>query len=133
MLFEISMMIIGECIPSRYSALLRTYVNSVEIKKVMIEQDTDLLTHEEILKHRNELRTWIDHNCFKRHPRKGANIIVDVLWVMNWTWVDSKDLETMTRIIRALLTLRGFKDLDKGSLQTFFGNRLTTGSEVGSI
>ena len=56
------------------------------MKKVVIEKDNDLLLREEIQKNmdevmtavRDELKTWIDHDCFRRYPRRGAVNILDV-------------------------------------------------------
>ena len=71
-----------------------------------------------------ELKTWISHNCFRRHRRRVATNILDVKWVLKWKWIPVKDKSGATRyvrVIRARLTQRGFKDLDKGNLQTFSG------------
>ena len=72
----------------------------------------------------DELKTWISHDCFRRHPRRGATNILDVKWVVKWKWITVKDKNGVTRqirVIRARLTQRGFKDFDKGNLQTFSG------------
>ena len=102
------------------------------MKKVAIEKDNDLLSREEIQKHigdvmtavYDEHKTWISHDCFRRHPRRNAVNILDVKWVLKWKWmqVRGKNGEIkQIRIIRARLTQRGFRDLDKGHLQTFSG------------
>ena len=72
----------------------------------------------------DELKTWIDHDCFQRHPRRNAVNILDVKWVLKWKWIPRKGKNgelNWIRIIRARLTRRGFKDLDKCNLQTFSG------------
>ena len=72
----------------------------------------------------DELKTWISHDCFRRHPRRNAVNILDVKWVLRLKWIQVRgnncEIEK-ARIIRARLTQRGFKDLDKGNLQTFLG------------
>ena len=100
------------------------------MKKVVIEKDNDLLSREEIQKHMDdvitavydELKTWIDHDCFRRYPRRGAVNILDVKWVLRWKWIQKKNRNgelKWIRIIRARLTQRGFKDLDKASSDPF--------------
>ena len=57
-------------------------------RKVVIERDTDLLTKDEIEKHREEvtaatvaeLLTWNKHGCFSRKPKRQARNIVDCKW-----------------------------------------------------
>lgn len=60
--------------------------------------------------------------------RKGAVNIIDVRWVLKWKWVklDKADNYSsfdsfwkkgeLVRVIRARLTVRGFKDAGKGSV-----------------
>ena len=68
------------------------------MKKVVIEKDNDLLARDEIQKHiddvmaavYDELKTWIDHDCFRRHPRRNATNILDVKWVLKWKWIQRK-------------------------------------------
>ena len=114
------------------SAVLHIFLNSIEERKAVIEKDNDVLTKEEEREHRKEvatavyeeLKTWILHNCFRREQRRGATNILDVKWVLKWKWIPVKDKSGTTRysrMIRARLTQRGFKDLDKGNLQTFSG------------
>ena len=84
--FENANLITDIQIPTGSSAILQIFLNSVEIKKVVIEKDNDLLSREEIQKHLgdvmtavyDELKTWISHDCFRRHPRRNAVNILDV-------------------------------------------------------
>ena len=77
-------------VPTGSSAVLQIFLNSVEMKKVFIEKDNDLLTKEEIRKLLedvitavyDELKTWISHDCFRRHPRRNAINILDVRLVL---------------------------------------------------
>ena len=114
---EMAKLITGEAIPPRHCAVWRTY-SSIEVKKVVIEQDTDLLTDEDMRKYRSgvvaavyeDLKIWIDQNFFKRRPRRDATNILDVTGVMKCKKVKSKDLKTMIKIIRERLTQRGVKE-----------------------
>ena len=97
-------------------------------KKAVIERDTDLLTPDELEKHREEvvaatvaeLRTWHKHGCFSRRPRRTARNIVDCKWVIKWKNELLPDKSTR-RIIRARLTIRGFKDRDAAGLERYAG------------
>jgi hypothetical protein len=104
--------------PPQSCARLRVFLAG-HSKKAVIETDTDLLTPEEYRKHarevaaamHEELRIWIQHQCFTRRPRKGARNILDVRWVGKWKKVKSSaDPNKLNRIIRMRMTLRGFKD-----------------------
>ena len=97
-------------------------------KKAVIERDTDLLTKEEISKFDKEvtaaivkeLQTWLKYGCFTRRKRSDARNIVDCKWVIKWKHELLPD-GTTRRIIRARLTIRGFKDLDKAELIRYAG------------
>ena len=97
-------------------------------KKAVIERDTDLLTPQEIAQHRDqvnaaihaELLTWIKFKCFERTPRRSARNIVDCKWVIKWKW-ELLPNGTQRRIIRARLTIRGFKDQDAHDLVRYAG------------
>ena len=105
---------------------------------VNVERDDDLLTPAELKEHadevnaamKKELSTWATHGCFSRRSRNGARNVIDCRWVIKWKW----DEETLTvaaaasgqvakrrRVIRARLTVRGFKDVDKGQVATYAG------------
>jgi len=105
---------------------------------VNVERDDNLLTAEEVKKHAEEvkaamlkeLQTWASHTCFSRRSRHGARNIIDCKWVLKWKW----DTDTVgadqsasgqagasRRVIRARLTIRGFKDVDKGNVATYAG------------
>jgi hypothetical protein len=71
----------GEC------ARIRVY--QANIKKAVVDRDTDLLTPAEyeskakdvqsaILE---ELTIWIEHGCFTRRVRRGSRNILDVRWI----------------------------------------------------
>ena len=95
-----------------------------------------------------ELQTWAKLKCFSRRPRKGATNIIDVRWVVGprWEVPTANDLNNAQRTgyskmaqdnqrsttdtshqkkgekvmsIRARLTVRGFKDRDKGEIDIF--------------
>jgi len=97
-------------------------------KKAVIERDTDLLTREELIKHASEvaaailteLKTWLKYECFRRRLRKTARNIVDCKWVIKWK-IELLPDGTTRRIIRARLTIRGFKDIDAADLTRYAG------------
>ena len=101
-------------------------------KKAVIERDTDLLTKDEIEKHREEvtaatvaeLLTWNKHGCFSRKPKRQARNIVDCKWVIKWKHEMLPD-GTTRRIIRARLTIRGFKDREAADLERYAGTLLS--------
>ena len=87
---DTSKLIMDGPIPEGHTAALLIY--STHAKKEVVETDQDLLTKDEYRTHakdviaaiRDELLTWIDHQCFRRRSRKGAYNIVDVRWVGKW-------------------------------------------------
>ena len=97
-------------------------------KKAVIERDTDNLTAQEMVTHRaelaaamlKELQTWQKFNCFSRKPRAQARNIIDCRWVLKWKHELLPDHSTR-RIIRARLTVRGFKDVDASGLASYAG------------
>ena len=77
-----------------------------------------------------ELQTWAKLKCFSRKPRKDARNIVDTRWVLKWKWEqpttaagsESQSAEAArVRVIRARLTIRGFKDQDKNEIARYAG------------
>ena len=108
-------------VPEGHTAALLIY--NTHAKKAVVETDQDLLTKDEYRTHakdvisaiRDELSTWIAHQCFRRKARKGAYNILDVRWVGKWK------IRKNGREIRMRMTLRGFKDKDAESLETFAG------------
>ena len=117
-------------VPEGHIVTMKVYesVQRLAAKKAVIERDTDNLTPEEIVKHKDEiaaavlkeLQTWQKYKCFSRKPRNQSSNIIDTRWVFKWKWelLPSGDKR---HIIRARLTVRGFKDRDKGTLGTYAG------------
>ena len=114
--------------PSGSCARLRVHL--AKNKKAVIDTDVDLLTSNEYRIHAKavasamleELKIWIQHECFTRRARKGARNILDVRWDGKWKKVKDKTDPTKTiRIIRMRMTLRGFKDTEAAGLVTFAG------------
>ena len=106
-------------------AILRCYANGM--KKAVIERDTDLLTPSEIKQNEkavvqamyDELCLWHRYGCFSRKPRAQARNIIDTRWVLKWKWVNRDGKQV--RVIRARLTVRGFKDIDAQDMSAFAG------------
>ena len=101
--------------------------DSVTRRKQIVSTDSDLLTPAEIKEHRKdvleaqrlELATWHKHGCFARRPRKHARNVIDCRWVLKWKVV--VEANGTRRTIRARLTVRGFKDRDAASLESYAG------------
>ena len=76
--------------------------------------------------------------CFSRIKRAGAKNIIDTRWVFKFKWdqptVDSKSKGSQSadliRLIRARLTLRGFKDAAKGDIDRYAGTSSRTSQKV---
>ena len=104
-----------------------------KVRQVVVKRDDDVLTPEQLKEHwpevrqamLKELQTWNKLQCFSRRPRKGARNILDVRWVYKFKWeIPTVDVtrggghstETLSpvRVIRARLTVRGFKDAERG-------------------
>jgi hypothetical protein len=107
-------------------AILRTYL-AAGARKAVIERDTDLLTAEELEKHKAEveaavlaeLTTWANFKCFSPKKRRTATNIIDSRFVYKWKYETVDGVPR--RIIRARLCVRGFKDRDKQFLDTYAG------------
>jgi len=103
----------------------------------VVKRDDDLLTPEETEAHwpeileamAKELQTWVKLSCISRKPRNVASNTIDTRWVLKWKWdqptvsvADSGKQQTKAvRVIRARLTIRGFKDKDKSYIDTYAG------------
>jgi hypothetical protein len=107
-------------------AILRIYL-AAGAKKAVIERDTDLLTNEELAAHKEEVKaailaelaTWAKYECFSPKKRSVARNIIDSRFVFKWKYetINGKS----RRVIRARLCVRGFKDKDKATLDTYAG------------
>ena len=101
--------------------------DSVTRKKHIVSTDSDLLTPAEIKEHRTEvleaqrleLETWHKYDCFERRRRKQARNVIDCRWVLKWKVIVESN--GTRRIIRARLTVRGFKDRDAASVEGYAG------------
>jgi len=114
----------GEPAPGE-NVVLRSYAAGA--KKAVIDRDTDLLTPSEMQSEsakvqeamHKELLTWVKYECFTRHPRASARNVIDTRWVLKWKWVKVNGQKV--RVIRARLTVRGFKDVQGQDLSAFAG------------
>ena len=104
--------------------------------QTVVEREDALRTPEETNEHwpavltamYEELQTWVKYGCISRKPRNQARNIIDVKWVKKWKFEQAarsvEDSRTKgpadtKRIIRARLTVRGFKDLDAKGLDNY--------------
>ena len=107
------------------------------VRAKVVKRDDDLLTPEEVNKHwpevvvamEKELKTWAKLKCISRKARREARNIIDTRWVLKWKWDQptvsaansgSHGAEAV-RIIRARLTIRGFKDQGKNDVDRYAG------------
>eukprot|EP00969_Alexandrium_andersonii_P282978 12509209-Alexandrium_andersonii.AAC.1 len=77
-----------------------------------------------------ELETWVKYGCISRKKRSMARNIIDVKWVLKWKHEQqARSVEESQatgpahtkRVIRARLTIRGFKDMDAQDLENYAG------------
>ncbi|MFM7989941.1 MAG: hypothetical protein ACKPKO_62570, partial [Candidatus Fonsibacter sp.] len=106
--------------------------------QAFVKRDDALLTQEEVQKHwsavlvaiKQELETWVKYGCISRKSRKLARNIIDVKWVIKWKVEQTarsvqesqqSGPAVTQRVIRARLTIRGFKDVDARMLDNYAG------------
>jgi hypothetical protein len=102
------------------------------LQQAVIEKALDSLSKEEEAKYHNEvqaakekeLQNWVDLKCVQQQWRKDATNIVDGKWVIKWKSVDHN------KIVKARLTLRGFKDMQGQSVETFAGTTSRWGQRL---
>ena len=108
-------------------------------RRVVVQRDDDTLTAEELRTHAKEvaaamlkeLLTWAKLKCFSRRKRQHAKNVIDCRWVIKWkheiaaTAAGSHDTpptaQASKRVIRARLTVRGFKDQQAHTLDSYAG------------
>ena len=109
-------------------------------RRTVVQRDDDILTAEELKSHAKEvaaamlaeLKTWAKLKCFSRRKRAGAKNIIDCRWVIKWKYEQAAiSVEAASnaalgeasrrRVIRARLTVRGFKDRDAQNLDSYAG------------
>ena len=97
-----------------------------------VEREARELSPEEKIEHRvamaqamfDELERWHKLQAFARRPRRTCGNLLDCRWVIRWKCVDDE------WVIRARLTVRGFKDRQAGELATFSGTASRFGQRV---
>ena len=98
-----------------------------------------------------ELLTWAKLQCFSRKSRRDARNIIDTRWVIKWKWElpvtavedsigESRSAEAndtviadkpgAVRVIRARLTVRGFKDQDRNDIDRYAGTSSRSSQKV---
>jgi len=107
-------------------------------KQVVIERDANVLTLAEAKKYEkecvqamvDELRRWYDLKTFRRKKLSESWNVLDSRWVLKWKYVSGE------KIIKARLTVRGFRDLQQQGMRTFsatasrWGQRLIVSTVV---
>ena len=95
-----------------------------------------------------ELETWAKMGCFSRKPRAHARNIIDTRWALKYKWDQpttsaSRSSKTRSgeghpseagpksvRTIRARLTVRGFKDCERGDIERYAGTSTRMSQKV---
>ena len=101
-------------------------------KEVVIEKEMNILSLAEAQAHaeecttamRDELQRWVNCGGFRRFPKKLASNCLDSRWVVKWKLVDGK------RVIKARLTVRGYKDLQGAEVKTMAATASRWGQRV---
>ena len=123
--------------PGEYLCV-RTYVASSKHQATVVKRDDALLGQDEVNARwpevmaaiKAELETWVDHKCISRKQRSQARNIIDVKWVLKWKHQQEARSVTESqeagpaktvRVIRARLTIRGFKDMDAQGFENYAG------------
>ena len=113
-------------------------IGSDSTRRIVVQKDDDTLTPEETRQHwreidqamLDELMAWAKLKCFSCKARQDATNVIDTRWVLKWkhkqeavdaTKASEGQAGNTTRVIRARLTVRGFKDQDKGVTASYAG------------
>ena len=115
--------------------VLQTSAKSAS-RRIVVHRDDDLLTPEQVNEHWDEvqkarlkeLTSWNDLKCFSRKLRRDAYNIIDTRWVIKFKWVHNDG--EWVRIIRARLTVRGFKDSGKQDVDRYAGTSSRSSQKV---
>ena len=89
-------------------------------KEWFIEKDSHILSQADAQQHapeciramRDELQRWRDCGGFGRMPRRLSKNLLDSRWVLKWAWDGQK------WIVKARMTVRGYKDLQANVVRT---------------
>jgi len=103
----------------------------------LIERDTNVLTLSEAREHseacrqamKDELERWLSLQAFERQRRSDATNVLDSRWVLKWKWVENA-AGVKERIIKARMTVRGYKDIQAPDLETFSATTSRWGQRV---
>ena len=101
-------------------------------RETLIERELNVLTAAECRQHAakckqamiDELRRWQGLEAFERCPRSQADNLIDARWVLKWKVVNGE------RLIKARLTVRGFRDMQASQLSTFSGTTSRWGQRI---
>ena len=100
------------CLAASDEVVVTSYNSTTDTQSSIIVKDFDILTPAELHKHQpkvyaaklKEITNLQALGCFTRMPLSAARNRVDVKWVLKWKLVEAE------RIIKARMTMRGFKD-----------------------
>ena len=106
-------------------------------RRTVVVRDDDILTSQEMQQHKQEidaatleeLKTRVHNKCVSRRPLHGAHNVMGSRHVYKWKRRQGKH-GRWQRIIRVRLALRGFKDMDADSMQTFSGTARRTSQRL---
>ena len=101
-------------------------------QETVIEREANILTLTEANERRqdcvdamrDELQRWVSLQAMERYPRRLAKNVIDSRWVIKWKQVDG------VWVIKARLTVRGYKDIQATDLRTFAGTTTRWGQRV---
>jgi len=108
------------------------------VRQTVVKRDDDILTTEQVKQYwpeiqramLKELQTWARLKCFSRRKRQDTRNIIDVRLVIKLKWETptgtgsgghSAEAAKPIRTIRARLTVRGFKDSERGDIDRYAG------------
>ena len=132
-------------LPPEHVLIFKLTEQEEDARRQVVKRDDDLLTAQQIKDHweecikamMKELATWHSMKCFSRKPRHQARNIIDTRWVLKWKY-DKPLVDALTgkssgpgvKIIRARLTVRGFKDRDKEQIARYAGTSSRSSQKV---
>ena len=124
-------------IPQLHEEVVLRVQHKENIRRSVVVRKDDNLSPLEQQQHKaevdaaklDELKTWAKFGCFSARPRYSSKNVIDSRWVLKWKYeIASIDASTSKSnqqegrwVIRARLTVRGFKDAEKHLVDRYAG------------